>query len=123
MKNLLRPRSFGMIVLALILAAAVYGFANSNTVPGTYAGDGDNTISGYTVTNVAYSIYTDSDPTDIDGIDFDLDATAGTVYVSFDGGTSWEDCSPTPASASISCTLTTPVSVLGASQLRIIATD
>jgi hypothetical protein len=112
-----------MIILALILAATVYGFAAANTVPGTYAGDGDNTISGYTVSNVAYSIYDDSDPTDIDAIDFDLDANAGTVYVSFDGGTNWEDCSPSPAGSSISCTLSTPVSVLSASQLRIIATN
>jgi hypothetical protein len=112
-----------MIVLALILAATVYGFANSNTVPATYAGDGDNTISGYQVSNVAYSIYTaDNDPTDIDGISFDLDANAGSVYVSFDNGTSWNDCSPAAPASSINCTgLSEPV--LGATQLRIIATD
>lgn len=122
MKKLLRPRSFGMIVLALILAASVYGFANSNTVPGTYAGDGNNTISGYTVTNVAYSVYGDSDPTDIDGISFDLDANAGSVYVSFDNGTTWHDCSPGTPTTTISCSGFSE-SVLGATQLRIIATN
>ena len=122
MKKLLRPRSFGMITLALILAATVYGFAASNTVPGTYAGDGDNTISGYTVSNVSYSVYSDNDPTDIDGISFDLDANAGEVYVSFDGGTSWTDCSPGSPASSISCTGFSE-SVLGASQLRIVATN
>ena len=122
MKKLLRPRSFGMITLALILAATVYGFAASNTVPGTYAGDGDNTISGYTVSNVSYSVYSDNDPTDIDGISFDLDANAGEVYVSFDGGTSWTDCSPGSPASRISCTGFSE-SVLGASQLRIVATN
>lgn len=122
MKKILRPRSFGMIVLALILAATVYGFAAANTVPGTYAGDGSDTISGYTVTNVAYSLYGDLDPTDIDGISFDLDANAGSVYVSFDNGVSWHDCSPGSPSSSISCSGLNE-SALAASQLRIIATD
>jgi hypothetical protein len=112
-----------MLVLILILAAAVYGFANSNTVPASYAGDGQNTISGYTVTGLSYDIYGDSDPTDIDGIDFTLSANAGQVYVSFDGGTSWEDCSPVAPTTSISCTLGTSVTVLSATQLRIIAAD
>ena len=123
MKNVLRPRSFGMLIIALILAASIYGFANSNTVPASYAGDGQNTISGYTVSALSYDIYGDSDPTDIDGISFTLSAAAGQVYVSFDGGTSWEDCSPGTPSSSISCTLGTPVSVLSATQLRIIAAD
>lgn len=123
MKNILRPRSFGMIVLILIIAATVYGFAASNTVPGSYAGDGENSVSGYNVTNLAYSIYTDSDPTDIDGLSFTLDANAGTVYVSFDGGTSWVDCSPGAPSTSITCSGLAQ-SVLGATgPLRIIATD
>lgn len=122
MKFLVRPRSFGMVILALILAATVYGFADSNNVPATYAGDGDNTISGYDVTNVVFSIYGDSDPTDIDGISFDLDANAGSVYVSFDNGTTWNDCSPGTPSSSINCTGLSET-VLGATQLRIIATD
>jgi len=122
MNGTLRTRSFGMVILALILAATVYGFADSNTVPATYAGDGDNTISGYNVTNVVFSIYGDSDPTDIDGIAFDLDANAGSVYVSFDNGTTWNDCSPGTPSSSINCTGFSET-VLGATQLRIIATD
>jgi hypothetical protein len=122
MKNILRPRSFGMLVLVLILAAAIYGFADANTVPASYAGDGQNTISGYTVTNLSYSIYGDTDPTDIDGLSFNLSANAGQVYVSFDGGTNWVDCSPGTPSTSISCSGLSQT-VLGATQLRIIAAD
>jgi hypothetical protein len=122
MNTLVRPRSFGMLVLILILAAAVYGFANTNTVPASYAGDGQNTISGYTITALSYSIYGDSDPTDIDGLSFTLSANAGQVYVSFDGGTTWVDCSPGTPSTSISCTGLSQT-VVGATQLRIIASD
>ncbi|MFN2149342.1 MAG: hypothetical protein ACK2T2_13220 [Anaerolineales bacterium] len=124
MKNVLRPRSFGMLIIALILAASIYGFANSNTMPAaSYAGDGSTAISGYTVSAVSYDIYGDNDPIDIDGISFTLNAAAGQVYVSFDGGTTWEDCSPGTPSSSINCTLGTPISVLSATQLRIIAAD
>lgn len=123
MKSILRPRSIGMLILALILAASISGFANSNTVPVSNAGDGGNPISGYTITNLSYDIYGDMDPTDIDGIDFTLSANAGQVYVSFDNGTSWEDCSPGAPASIISCTLSPSVTVLSATQLRIIAAD
>ena len=46
MQHLTRPRNTGLVLLALILAAAVYGFAAANTVPDTYAGDGAGTILG-----------------------------------------------------------------------------
>jgi hypothetical protein len=111
-----------MVILALILAATVYGFANSNSVPATYAGDGFNSISGYTVTLVAYDIYGDTDPTDIDGISFTLSANAGSVYVSFDNGATWIDCSPGAPTTTINCTGFSQT-VLGATQLRIIASD
>ena len=64
MKNVLRPRSFGMLVIALILAASIYGFAAANTVPGTSAGDGSGAISGYTVSNIVYGLNSDGDPSD-----------------------------------------------------------
>jgi hypothetical protein len=84
-----------MIILALILAATVYGFAASNSMPAsTYAGEGQTSILGYTVSNVVYGLTTaDSDPSDIDQVTFDLNAAASSAYVSFDGGTSWDPCS------------------------------
>jgi hypothetical protein len=131
MKSILRPRSFGMLVLILILAATVYGFAAANTVPTSYAGDGSGTISGYEICNVAYSIYGDTDPTDIDQLTFELHATgascasavnAGTVYVSFTGGAPWIDCSPGAPASSITCAGLSQ-SVSAASSLRVIATN
>lgn len=48
MKSILLPRSIGMLILALILAASVSGFAAANTVPAHKAGDGEGVITGYT---------------------------------------------------------------------------
>jgi hypothetical protein len=119
-----------MLALALILAAAVYGFAASNTVPDSYAGDGTGTIGGYEICNLVYSIYGDSDPTDIDNIAFDLHVdgagcaspvNASTVILSFTGGAPWIDCSPGAPASSISCAVSQ--SVLGASTLRVIASN
>ncbi len=120
MKSILRPRSFGMLVLALILAASVYGFAAANTVPATYAGDGSGAISGYTITNVVYDLNGDSDPTDIDGVDFTLNAAASEVHITLDGAT-WTSCSIS-GGTSVSCTGLSQ-SVLAAANLRVIAAD
>ena len=132
MKTILRPRSFGMLVLVLILAAAVYGFAAANTVPASYAGDGSGTISGYEICNLAYSINGDGDPTTIDQLSFDLHAvgascasavTAGQVFVSFTGAAPFVNCSPVgPPASAITCTGLTQ-SVQAASSLRVIASN
>jgi hypothetical protein len=122
MKNVLRPRSFGMLIIALILAASVYGFAAANTVPDTYAGDGSGTISGYTISNVAYGLTTsDSDPSDIDQVSFDLSTAASEAYVSFDGGTSWATCTIS-GGTSVTCSGLN-IGVAGAASLRVIAVD
>jgi len=119
MKSILRPRSFGMLVLALILAASVYGFAAANIVPDTYAGDGAGTISGFTITNIVYSLNTDGDPSDIDGVDFTLNSAATEIYITLDG-TTWTSCTPT--GFDVSCTGLSQ-SVLAAVSLRVIAAN
>jgi hypothetical protein len=118
-----------MIILALILAAAVYGFAAANTVPDTYAGDGSGTISGYYICNLVYTLGS-PDPSTITALSFELyddvacttPANASSVFVSFTGGTPYADCSPSPADYQISCSGLTQ-SVLGASSLRVIASN
>ena len=124
MKSILRPRSFGTIVLALILAASVYGFAAANTFPDgdTYAGEGSTAILGYAVSNVTYGLTTaDADPSDIDQVTFTLNAAASSAYVSFDGGTTWTSCSIS-GGTSVTCSPLS-ISVLGASSLGVIAVD
>lgn len=56
-------------VVAMVSGAA-FAMMASNTVPATNAGQGANTISGYTVTNVHYVL--SSDGTHIYEIDFNL---------------------------------------------------
>ena len=123
MKSILRPRSFGMLVLALILSASVYGFAAANTFPDgdTYAGEGSAFILGYAVSNVTYGLTTaDSDPSDIDQVTFTLNAAASSAYVSFDGG-AWTLCSIS-GGTSVTCSGLN-VAVLGAGSLGVIAVD
>lgn len=122
MKSILRPRSFGMLILVLILAASVYGFANTNTVEATSAGDGVAAISGYDIVSVNYSIFGDSDPSDIDAITFDLQATVASVWVSLDNGANWTDCTGSISGTTVSnCAMN--VLVTAATQLRIVAAD
>jgi len=122
MKSILRPRSIGMLILALILAASVYGFANTNTVEATSAGDGATAISGYNIVSVNYSIFGDNDPSDIDAISFDLQATVASVWVSLDNGANWTDCTGSISGTTVSnCAMS--VAVTSATQLRIVAAD
>ena len=123
MKSILRPRSFGMLVLALILSASVYGFAAANTFPDgdTYAGEGSANIVGYDVTNVNYGLTTaDTDPSDIDQVTFTLNAAASSAYVSFNGGT-WTSCSIS-GGTNVTCSGLN-VAVAGATSLGVIAVD
>jgi len=121
MQHLTRPRNTGLVLLALILAAAVYGFAAANTVPDTYAGDGSGTILGYTVSNVAYTLNGDGNPSDIDLVSFTLSAAAGQAFVSFDGGATWITCS-IAGGTNVSCGSLNE-SVTAAASLRVVASN
>jgi len=121
MNTAIRPRSIGLVLLALILAAAVYGFAVANTVPDTYAGDGSGTILGYTVSNIAYTLNSDGNPSDIDSVAFTLDANAGQAYVSFDGGTTWNSCTIS-GGTSVTCGSLNQ-SVASAASLRVVTSN
>ena len=121
MRSLIRPRNTGLVLMALILAAAVYGFAAANTVPDSYAGDGSGTILGYTVTNVAYVLNSDGNPSDIDSVSFTLSAPAGQAFVSFDGGTNWDSCTIS-GGTSVTCGSLNE-SVAAAASLRVVASN
>jgi hypothetical protein len=79
-------KTFLVTIVVLVFATAAYAFAASNTFsdPTNSAGDGADTISGYTVSNVAYTLDT-SNPANVTFVDFDLDADATTVKVSLSG--------------------------------------
>ena len=114
-------RYLAALIAAISAAAGIYAFTNSNTVPATNAGSGATAISGYTVSNVAYTL--NADPTKIDAVTFTLDKAAGTVKAQLVSTGSWYACTNT-ASFDWSCDTTSPqVSVTPANQLSIVATD
>jgi hypothetical protein len=70
-----RRRTILVVAFAAALALATYAFTASNTVPGSKAGKGEGVISGYTVSNVAYTLAT-SNPANIDSVAFTLSGAA-----------------------------------------------
>lgn len=94
--NLLRPKTLAIILALAVIGVVVYGFAAANSVPESGAGDGTGTVSGYTITNINYTLLA-SDPTKVDQVEFDVAATsgagdAGDVRITVDAGTTWITC-------------------------------
>jgi len=114
-----RFRILALLALAVILSAATYGFAAANDVPDGVAGEGQGTISGYTVSNVNYFLDS-NDPTQFDHVTFTLDANASDVYAGIGGGATiyWTSCTGGPTSFSCDLTLST-VSVAAADALHV----
>jgi hypothetical protein len=119
------PRLLVLFALMLILATAAYGFAASNTVPGTNAGDGSATISGYTVSAVHYTLNA-TNPANIDSVSFTVAPAipaGGTVEVKLvAAGTTFKGCTVT-GGTSVSCPSsgTLGVTAAQADSLQVIA--
>jgi hypothetical protein len=118
-------------LLLVILATAGFGFAASNTVPSTAAGDGAGVISGYNVTDIDYTLG-GTNQSDIDQVDFNLAplATGGPVAPEVvqielvaNSGT-WFNCIPASGGGvgDYVCDVS-GVTVVAANQLRVIAHD
>ena len=122
--QILRARYFVILVLLVIVGASVYAFAAANVVPESGAGIGSDTISGYTVANVTYNTNTDSDPTTLDDVTFDLTATAGAdtateVFAQVEPGGTWFTCTAGVGN-SWSCNITATDTV-SATMLNVVA--
>jgi hypothetical protein len=112
-------RFLAALIAAISAAAGIYAFTNSNTVPATNAGSGATAISGYTVSNVAYTL--NADPTKIDAVTFTLDKAAGTVKAQLVSAGTWYACTNT-ASFDWSCDTTSPqAGVAPANMLTVLA--
>lgn len=103
----------------LAIAMVVLAVAASNTVPTSRAGDGAGTISGYTVSSIAYTLNS-SNPQTLDKVEFDLDAPASAVKVRLQsaGGT-WYSCT-NPSGNHWQCN-TSGQQVAPADELRVVA--
>ena len=115
-----RRRTAVIIAVAAALAFAAYAFTAANTVPSSQAGDGSGTISGYTVSNIAYTLDS-TNAANIESVAFTLDAAAGTVKAKVVAASStYTDCSNTGGN-NWSCDIEPDPSVLAADELRVIA--
>lgn len=104
------------------LLAVTFAFADANTVPTTKAGDGAAAVSGYTVSNVVYTLNAAS-PQNIDQVAFDVDtappAGAKMRIKLVSAGATWYSC--TNAVAAVTCATTAPqATVATADELRVI---
>ncbi len=93
------PKTFISLLVLAIIAAAVYGFTATNNIPESGAGEGSGVISGYTVSNIHYTLDA-VNPIYLQFVTMDVAPTgnsdpASTVYISFLGFDIWFDCSST----------------------------
>lgn len=122
--NLTRTLKIAAVLLVvMVFSMAVYGFAAANTVAASFAGDGDNAISGYIITAVNYNLNT-TDPGTIDSVTFTLGtapAAGSTIKIKLvNAGTTWYDC--TNVTTAVTCT-TTGAPVATADRLRVVIAD
>jgi hypothetical protein len=108
--------------LVAVLSVSGYAFTASNTVPNASLGQGSNTISGYTVSSVAYNLNA-TNPANLDSVTFTISpSTASTVKVQLASGGSWYSCTNT--SGSVSCATTSPqATAAAATSLNVVASQ
>jgi hypothetical protein len=120
-KRTITPKRLVLLGVFGLLAVATYGFAAANTVPASNAGDGQAAISGFTVSNVHYTLDT-VNPQNVSEVSFTLSPSlpaGGASRISLDGGTSWLGAGACSGLTSVVCTGSFPVASL--SVLRVVA--
>lgn len=110
------------LAVAFVLAVATYALTASNTVPVTRAGSGAQQISGYTVSDVHYTL-NGTDPRNVDAVTFTLDAAppaGATMRAKLQAaGTAWYTC--TASGANLTCATTAPqATAAAADQLTVV---
>jgi hypothetical protein len=121
-KTIRSPRFLLVLAVVLLSAIGAYAFTATNTVPATQAGAGSGAITGYTISNVAYTL--NADPTQIDAVTFTISpAAAGTVKAQLVSGGTWYSCSNTAGSVSCDTTVGTQATVAPANSLSVVATS
>ena len=116
----IRRRAILVVAFAAVLALATYAFTASNVVPGTKAGKGEGTISGYTVSGVAYTLAS-SNPANIDSVTFTLSAAATTVKAKLVQASSTHTSCAVSGGTSVTCDFSPDVAVLSADELSVVA--
>jgi len=117
-----RGRLLGALIVAAALATGAYAFTATNTVPTSNAGSGSNTISGYTVSAVAYQLNATT-PSDIDSMTFTLSANASKAKAKIVSGSStYTDCT-IASGINVTCNFSPDIAITTADELSVIATS
>jgi hypothetical protein len=117
-----RSRFLGALAVAIALGTGAYAFTATNTVPTSSAGSGSGTISGYTVSGIAYTLNATT-PSDIDSMTFTLNANATTVKAKIvSGSTTYTNCS-VAGGVNVTCDFSPDIAITTADQLSVIATS
>lgn len=125
--NISRPRNLAIVLVIFLVSLTIYGFAAANTVPESGAGDGSGAVSGYTVSNIAYTLL-GSDPSKLQQVDFDVAPTAGAgpasdVRITVDAGTTWVTCAGGAGSWTCAFAGGSEPAVSGINSLQVVAVD
>jgi hypothetical protein len=107
--------------VAVAIVGGAFAFTAGNTVPGSRAGEGQGTISGYDVTSVHYTLNA-TNPMNIDSLSFALDqapAPGSTIRVKLSTSGSWYTC--TNVATAVTCATTSPqAAVASADNLTVV---
>lgn len=123
MRTLIRKSRFlGAVVVAAAMATGAYAFTASNTVPTSSAGSGNGTISGYTVSAIAYQLNATT-PSDIDTMTFTLSATATTAKAKIVSGSTTYTACTISGGVNVTCAFSPDIAISTADQLSVIATS
>ena len=117
-----KSRFLGALVVAAAMATGAYAFTATNTVPGSTAGSGSGTISGYTISAVAYQLNATT-PTDIDTMTFTLSANATTAKAKIVSGSSTYTSCTIAGGVNVTCAFSPDIAITTADQLSVIATS
>ncbi len=125
-RRLRAPRFLVVPFLVLGLTVAGYAYTAANIVPASKAGDGTGAVTGYTISNIDYTL-NGADPQLIDQVLFDVDVapTAGSdIEVSLDDGSGvWYTCTFLVLAVTCDTTVGTQAIVLLTDELQVIIVD
>ena len=118
LKRLRNTIAIGLVAATVASAFGTNAFTASNTGSGSKAGAGSGAISGYLVSNVAYTTVGSA----ITAVAFSLDAAATSVRVQLSTAGTEYDCGGTvPVTFRVTCATAEPVS--GADSLTVVASQ
>ena len=122
-KRLSTVRIVAVLVLLFLLGTATYAFAAANTVPASNAGDGSGAISGFTISNIHYTLNAASPAGDVSSVSFQLSPAVpagGAVYAKFNIGAAVA-CALNVAGDTATCTPPAGATPLAITSLQVIA--